>query len=824
MTKPRVRAELLFGERFFALSQDLMCVADRDRMIVAVNPAFETLLGWPAEDAEAMSLSDLTHPDDLTANNPPRAEAADGKGVVSYVNRSRKSDGTYVWIRWTASINPATGLTYAVGKDMTELEPSRLAAIVDHSDDAIVGEDLDLRVSSWNASAERMYGYSAEEIIGQPIGILIPPERDGEDRAISSRVLAGETVDHLETVRLHKDGRKLDVSISVSPIRDPAGRMTGASSIARDITGTESVSSAQTQAVKRLLLSAEFRDNATGQQVVGMSGLCGQIAGALGWDSQRVGELESAATMHDVGAIAIPDSILLKPGALTPEERAVMETHATVGERMLRGTGIAVIDQAAEIALTHHERFDGTGYPRGLSGEAIPISGRIAAAADVFDALTSERVYRPAFSHRQAVAMMSAESGTQFDPATLEALIEVLKIETLADTDPQDVELSQIEPPPTARQTELAAGQAAAERDQAGAARDQSQADADQRFFNRDQAGADRARAAADRDRAAADRDQSELEADRRSLSRTKAAARRDLAAAARDQVAAQRDQAQADRHRAGTDPAQSDADTSDQAGADRDHRAAGRSHSQADRAFAAADRKQSGLEAKQRSSDRDEAAADRNHSASDNAQTAAERRMSQAEARQRHSDRYQAAVDRQRAATDRQQAATDRATGAHNRKQAKADLRRSQVDQLTGALGRELGMVALEREINRARHGNGHLVLAYVDIDGLKAVNDSQGHAAGDELLRNVVSAIQRHLRSYDPVVRVGGDEFVCALSNSRPDDARRRFREIAATIEQTQPGASVSVGFAELRPEDTLDRLTERGDKALYEAKSAG
>ena len=146
--------------------------------------------------------------------------------------------------------------------------------------------------------------------------------------------------------------------------------------------------------------------------------------------------------MHDVGKIAIPDSILLKPGPLTDEERAVMQTHTGTGQRMLSGTGIELIDQAAEIALTHHERFDGRGYPSGLSGEAIPIDGRIAAAADVFDALTSDRVYRPAFTHGQALVMMRAGSGTQFDSNVLEALLEVLDTEpSAADADQQLVGL-----------------------------------------------------------------------------------------------------------------------------------------------------------------------------------------------------------------------------------------------------------------------------------------------------------------------------------------------------------------------------------------------
>lgn len=181
----------------------------------------------------------------------------------------------------------------------------------------------------------------------------------------------------------------------------------------------------------------------------------------------------------------------------------------------------------------------------------------------------------------------------------------------------------------------------------------------------------------------------------------------------------------------------------------------------------------------------------------------------------------YAAAV-RARAAADRARAAADRLAAARDREQLQAQLSRAQLDQLTGAFGRELGMVALEREINRARHADGRLALAFVDVDGLKSVNDREGHAAGDVLLRDVVGAIQAHLRSYDPIVRVGGDEFVCANGDAGLEVARRRFEEIAATLKETHPAASISVGFATLRPEDTLEDLIARGDEDLYESRA--
>jgi hypothetical protein len=136
--------------------------------------------------------------------------------------------------------------------------------------------------------------------------------------------------------------------------------------------------------------------------------------------------MSHAAPLHDVGKVAIPDAILLKPGALTPEERAIVETHAEEGHRLLRGSSSSILDLAASIALSHHEKWDGSGYPRGLAGEEIPVEGRIVAIADVFDALTSDRVYRKAFAVEKAVEMMLADRGRHFDPVLLDAFMEVL--------------------------------------------------------------------------------------------------------------------------------------------------------------------------------------------------------------------------------------------------------------------------------------------------------------------------------------------------------------------------------------------------------------
>jgi putative two-component system response regulator len=154
---------------------------------------------------------------------------------------------------------------------------------------------------------------------------------------------------------------------------------------------------AQAETVRRLSMAVEFRDEDTGAHIERIGRFSTLLAEAIGMSPEFCRRIGHAAPLHDVGKVAIPDAILLKPGSLTPEERTIVETHAEEGHRLLRGSSSSILDMGATIALSHHERWDGGGYPRGLAAESIPIEGRIVAIADVFDALTSHRVYRQAF-------------------------------------------------------------------------------------------------------------------------------------------------------------------------------------------------------------------------------------------------------------------------------------------------------------------------------------------------------------------------------------------------------------------------------------------
>jgi diguanylate cyclase (GGDEF)-like protein len=330
---------------------------------------------------------------------------------------------------------------------------------------------------------------------------------------------------------------------------------------------------------------------------------------------------------------------------------------------------------------------------------------------------------------------------------------------------------------------------------------DQTASEADQTASEADQTASDTDQTASDTDQTASDTDQT--------------AAEQDEADAASDQQAAEQDQASADKH-LGDDPAGLEGYE-----ASRTAREAAKAH----RLFTQVARARTSRLRLTTASGRDETADRRD-------ETARRRDLRAADL-----DRFVAAADvpladklklvlahaadaRDRAAADRARAAQDRANAARERARLEAELNRAHLDDLTGAFRREAGRVALSHEIDRALRADGRFVLVFVDIDSMKAVNDRDGHAAGDRVLKNVVWIMRSNLRSFDPVVRFGGDEFVCGLGGLGLDEAAGRFQTIGRSVVR-QIGVTISVGMAQLEPSETLDQLTARADAALLDAK---
>ena len=322
---------------------------------------------------------------------------------------------------------------------------------------------------------------------------------------------------------------------------------------------------------------------------------------------------------------------------------------------------------------------------------------------------------------------------------------------------------------------------------------------------------------AADVDQSAADADQSAADADQSAADADQTASERDETDAASDQRAADRDQASADRQR----PVDAGGAAQEAYEASR----AAREESTIRRLFTHVARGRTARSRVETAADRDAIAAARDE--------AARRRDARAEAIEGSiaaSDaplaeklariRARAAADRTRAAADRERAARDRADAARERARLEAELNSAHLDDLTRAFRRETGVLALRHEIDRARRADGRFVLAFVDVDGMKLVNDRDGHAAGDHVLKTLVWTIRSNLRSFDPVVRYGGDEFVCGLGGVDIGEVERRFDAIDRRV-QDEVGVGISVGLAALAADETLDELTARADLALLDAK---
>jgi diguanylate cyclase (GGDEF)-like protein len=329
-------------------------------------------------------------------------------------------------------------------------------------------------------------------------------------------------------------------------------------------------------------------------------------------------------------------------------------------------------------------------------------------------------------------------------------------------------------------------------------------------------------------EQSASDADQTASDADQLTSDAEGELSARDQQASDRDQVASDRDQAVSDKELR-EHPGEAFQDVHDESLAERTGGSRVREETGQTRALA-------GEQRDRQAEDRDETALHRDVTAQAR-DGAADRRDTESAKLERKMGsrgtslrtalthaaeiRARAAVDRGRAAEDRAQAARDRERAAEEREDALTELRRAHLDELTGAFRRGSGDEALQGEIDRARRKDVPMVLAFVDIDGLREVNNRDGHPAGDALLRDAVAAMRSRIRSYEPIVRFGGDEFVCAFSDVDLGQAEKRFKEIQESLAESTAGAAVSVGLAELRPDDTLDDLIGRADAAMLEAR---
>jgi PAS domain S-box-containing protein/putative nucleotidyltransferase with HDIG domain len=317
---------------------------------------------------------------------------------------------------------------------------AEISRYYDESLDLLATIDRNGRFTHVNPAWERTLGHSAETMCSRPYIEFVHPD-DREASSAESAVLArGER----DAIGFRNRYRAADGSYRWLEWNSRAADAEGVRcTVARDITAqheaeqqlannaqwletkvaerTRELEDARAETLQRLAVAAEYHDDETFQHTKRVGEAAAELAAKLG--AEEIELLREAAPLHDVGKLAIPDHILRKRGQLTAQEYQLMKTHAALGARLLSGSSSPVLQMAAVIAATHHERWDGTGYPEGLAGEAIPLVGRVVAVADVFDALTHDRPYKSAWSVEQAIAEIQRAAGSQFDPRVVAAFL-----------------------------------------------------------------------------------------------------------------------------------------------------------------------------------------------------------------------------------------------------------------------------------------------------------------------------------------------------------------------------------------------------------------
>lgn len=319
----------------------------------------------------------------------------------------------------------------------------RREKIIDMAPMPIYVKDEDLRYVFTNPQADSLAGLERGELLGQTDEEIMAPEALALTHSIDRQVLDSGTTYEAEETLVIGDAPRTFQTVKF-PLLDEDGRATAVCGISTDVTpqkealqlrdemtaaqkqAIEELRSSRLETVERLARAIELHDFSTGQHVTRMAVITAFLGRRLGLDAEFVQLLREAAPMHDVGKIGVSEAILRKPGPLSAEQRKEMERHTVIGYEILAGSESQLLEIAATIALTHHERYDGTGYPHGLARDEIPLAGRITAVADVFDALLSDRCYRPALAVEDAVAIIREDSGTHFDPGIADLLVDGL--------------------------------------------------------------------------------------------------------------------------------------------------------------------------------------------------------------------------------------------------------------------------------------------------------------------------------------------------------------------------------------------------------------
>jgi putative two-component system response regulator len=408
----------------------------------------ERLLGYTRAEAIGRHVKVLVPPHRMAQVKEIHKQVESGGRVEGIETERVTKDGRMLRVRLSiAPVRTEDGeLLGAVGimRDLTSQREAeamlsaterRYHSVVEALNEGIVVQSRDGEVLAFNTSAERILGRPEAELRGEAAGQAVPgllhedgsPVSDDEHpTAVAMR--SGKPQNGVVMGVEGPEGAIRWLSINSRPLchageARPYAAVVSFTEITELRETLAELRTARLEDLERLALVGEYRDDDTNRHTERVAHTAGLLAHRLGLDAETIERLERAAPLHDVGKIGIPDSILLKPGKLTVQEFEVIKTHSVIGGRILCESHSPILRMAAEIAFTHHERWDGTGYPAGLEAEGIPITGRIVALADAFDAMSHARPYKDAFSVDHAVAEIRRCNGSQFDPRIVEAFM-----------------------------------------------------------------------------------------------------------------------------------------------------------------------------------------------------------------------------------------------------------------------------------------------------------------------------------------------------------------------------------------------------------------
>ncbi|MBA2504993.1 MAG: EAL domain-containing protein [Thermoleophilaceae bacterium] len=833
--------------QLFELSLDMLGTASAEGYFTHLNPAWERTLGWTNEELMAEPFISFVHPDDVEKTVAAAATIAGGSPVIAFENRYRKRDGEYLWLQWTTVARD--GVLYSVTHEITNRKKAEAKAegaaalaraIADSVVDGLYVVDTEGLLAYVNPAAMRMLGYqSEEELLGRkPHPTFHHTRADGTPFPVEECPLAaatGKPIHVEEDTFWRTDGTALPVSCSVTPITLAEG--TGSVIAFRDIS-LKLVERDRTEAlgrhvawfdqVREALIDGRFM--LYGQPIVSLSSgeilyhelLLRMVAktGEIIAPGEFLPAAEKYGLINDVDRWVIAEAVAL---AATGQSVSANLSAKSMGrgetllhiEHEIERTGAAAEDLTFEVTETALMLDVKAGRRFADRLVALGCSLSLDDFGTGYGSLTYLREF-PISLVKIDIQFVREMATSEPDRALVQSIVHManaLGKETVAEGvgDEQTLELLRRDgvdyaqgyhlgrPAPLSRNPVSQAEAAAARESPATDGAPSSQTESDG-LTARDESARLRDVAAFSRDLAADERDHVAEHEQEARLAREGAAgrARLEVSAGAREDAAADRASAAGDRDSALVDRGEAEPDG---------HAGTGSSDAARKRDTSAGSR---------------DVAAD----ARDLEAGRGERRLvadeatiadAQVEASERK--RENAAADRESAATDRKSAASDRDSAAADGRRATQDLEHAQLDGLTGAYGGDLGKVMLQNEIDRSRGSGEPFVLACVDVDNLKKRNDDLGHAAGDALLKSVVTSLKAGLRSYDPVVRVGGDEFLCGLSNMDLEAGAHRMEGIQKAVEQAE--GSITVGLARLGGDDSLEQLTARADKDMYAHK---